>query len=130
MKNPSLLHYIPYYWHQTCEINYFYCYANELGIYLHFSFKNGTVLFSDIEKNAVTLPHSAQRKDTFLVETKENSKPQKQISKKKVYLGLLHHRLGHRSTMSILDGDTNFFGKKLISGYTLNLSAHYVRSPQ
>ena len=64
------------------------------------------VLFSGNDQNAVTFPHSAQRKHTMMVKTKENSKPQKQIPKKKISLGLLHQRLGHRSKISILDGDT------------------------
>ena len=40
---------------------------------------------------------------------KEKSKSQKQIPKNKVPLELLHQRLGHRSTKSLLDGDTEFF---------------------
>ena len=35
------------------------------------------VSFSDNKQNAVTLPHSTQRKHAFLVETKEKSKSQK-----------------------------------------------------
>ena len=34
---------------------------------------------------------------------KEKSKSQKQIPKKKVSLELFHHKLGHRSTRSLLD---------------------------
>ena len=41
-----------------------------------------------------------------MVKPKEKAKPQKQIPKKKVYLGLLHQILRHRSTSSLLDGDT------------------------
>ena len=66
-------------------------------------------LFSDNEQNVVTLPHTAQQKYEFLVKTKENSKPQKQIPKKKLSLEWLHQRLGHRSTRSLLDGDIEFF---------------------
>ena len=40
---------------------------------------------------------------------KEKSKPQKQIPKKKVFLELLHQRLGHRSKISLLAGDTEMF---------------------
>ena len=50
--------------------------------------------------------HSSQQKHAFFVKTKENSKSQKQILKNKVSLGLFHQRLGHRSTRSLLDGDT------------------------
>ena len=54
----------------------------------------------------MTLLHSAQRKHAFLVKTKEKSKPQKKIPKKKVSLELLHQRLGHISKKSLLAGDT------------------------
>ena len=60
------------------------------------------ILFSDNEQNAVTLAHSAQRKHAFLVETKQKSKSQKQIPKKKVSLELLHQRLGYISTRSLI----------------------------
>ena len=63
------------------------------------------------KKNAVTLPHSAQRKHLFLVKTKENSTPQKQIPKKKCSLGLLYQRLLHRSTSSLLSGYTVIFNR-------------------
>ena len=65
-----------------------------------------TVYFGDKKKNAVTMPHSAQRKHAFLVKTKEKEKPEKVAPKKKVALELLHHRLGHRSTISLMSGDT------------------------
>ena len=58
------------------------------------------------EQNAVTLPHSAQRKHAFLGEMKEKSKSQKKIPKKKTPLEILHQILGHRSTRSIVAGDT------------------------
>ena len=63
-------------------------------------------LFNDNEQNTVTLLHSTQRKYAFLVETKEKSTSQKQISKKKISLELLHHRLGKISTRSLLAIDT------------------------
>ena len=63
------------------------------------------VLWSKRE-NIVTLPHSAQRKNAFLGEIKEMSKKEKLQSRKKIALELLHQRLGHRSTISLLDGDT------------------------
>ena len=52
------------------------------------------------------LPHSEERKYTFLVKTKESSKPQKQIPKRKVSFELLHQWLGHMYTRLLLDGDT------------------------
>ena len=55
----------------------------------------------------MTLPHSAQRKCVFLVKIKEKSKSQKQIPKKKVYLGLLIQRLGYISTESLIAVDTD-----------------------
>ena len=41
-----------------------------------------------------------------MVKSKKKLKSQKQIPKKKVSLELLHLGLGHRSTMSLLAGDT------------------------
>ena len=57
-------------------------------------------------ENAVTLPHSAQKKHAFLGKIKEMSKTKKLPSRKKIALELLHKRLGHRSTRLLLDGDT------------------------
>ena len=68
-----------------------------------------TVYFSDKKKNTVTLPHSAQRKHTFLVKTKEKYKSKKLSPINKVSLGLLHHILGHRYTISLMAGDTANF---------------------
>ena len=65
-----------------------------------------TVYFGEKEKNAVTLPHSAQRKHAFLVKIKEMSKTKKLPSIKKIALELLHQRLGHRSTRTLFAGDT------------------------
>ena len=45
-----------------------------------------TVYFDNKGKNAVTLPHSAQRKHTFLGETKEMSKSKKLAPRNKVAL--------------------------------------------
>ena len=61
--------------------------------------------FGAKEKNTVTLPHSAQRKYTFLGKIKEMSKTKKLPSRKKIALEWLHQRLGHRYTRSLLDGD-------------------------
>ena len=65
------------------------------------------VFFSDNEQNVVILPHSAHRGNAFLVlkKKKEKSNSQNQIPKKKVYLGLLHQRLGHIKKMSLLARD-------------------------
>ena len=62
--------------------------------------------FGDKEKNAVTLPHSAQKKHAFLGEIKKMSKSKKIAPRNKVSLKLLHHRLGHRSTRSLMAGYT------------------------
>ena len=74
-------------------------YVNEFRTYLYFSQRVCTVYFGASENNAVTLPHSAQRKHEFLG-TKKLS------ARKKISLELLHQRLGHRYTISFLAGDT------------------------
>ena len=56
--------------------------------------------------NAVTLPHIAQKKHSFLGKIMENSKKNKLSARKKIAFELLHKRLGHRSTRSLLSGDT------------------------
>ena len=63
--------------------------------------------FGAKEKNAVTLPHSAQRKHAFWGEIKEISKTKKLPSRKKTALEVLHQRLGHISTRSFLAGDND-----------------------
>ena len=68
-----------------------------------------TIFFSDNKHNAVKLLHSTQRKHTFLVETKEKSKSQKKAPKRKIFLEVLHHRSGQRSTRSLLARDTENF---------------------
>ena len=57
----------------------------------NFLFHKGvfTVYFGEKEKNAVTLPHSAQRKHVLLGEMKEMSKTKKLPSRKKIVLELL-----------------------------------------
>ena len=62
--------------------------------------------FGAKEKNAVTLPHSAQRKHAFQETIMEKSNKNKLPSRKKIALELIHQRLGHRSTRSLLAGDT------------------------
>ena len=56
--------------------------------------------------NAVKLTHSEQRKHAFLRKIKEIPKKKKLPSRKKITLQLLHQRLVHRSTRSLLAGDT------------------------
>ena len=68
-----------------------------------------TVYFGAEEKNAVTLPHSAQRKHTFIGKIKNMSKKNKLPARKKIALEFLHQRLGNRSTRSLLAGDTANF---------------------
>ena len=65
-----------------------------------------TVYFGAKEKNAVTLPHSAQRKYAFIVKIMEKSKKNKLPARKKTALELLHQILGHSSTISLLAGVT------------------------
>ena len=62
-----------------------------------------TVYFGAKEDNAVTLSHSAQRKHVLQEKNQDLSK--KNLARKKIVLELLHQRLGHRSTMSLLAGD-------------------------
>ena len=70
------------------------------------SFRKGfcTVYFGDKKKSTVTLLHSAQRKHALLVKIK--SKSTKLAPWNKVALELLHHRLVHRSTRSLMAVDT------------------------
>ena len=63
-----------------------------------------TVYFGEKEDNAVTLPHSALRKHAFSGKNKDVSK--KNPARKKIALELLHQILGHRSTRSLIAGDT------------------------
>ena len=63
------------------------------------------VYFWAIEKNAVTLPHIAQRKHAFLGEIKEIPKTNKLPSRRKIALEKLHQILGHISISSLLAGD-------------------------
>ena len=68
-----------------------------------------TVYFGAENKNAVTFPHSAQRKQAFLGKAKDMSKKNKSPARIKISLELLNQRLGHRSTRSLLAGDTDNF---------------------
>ena len=65
-----------------------------------------TVYFGEDKKNAVTLPHSAQMKHAFTGKIKNMSKKNKFPARNKIALELLHKRLGHISTRSLLSGDT------------------------
>ena len=68
------------------------------------------IYFRGKEKNEVTLPYSAQQKHAFWGGIKKFSKSKKIASRKKVALEILHHRLGHRSTISLMGGDNvNFW---------------------
>ena len=60
--------------------------------------------FGAKENNAVTLPHSAVRKHAFSGNIMDVSK--KNPARKKIALELLHLILGHRSTRSLIAGDT------------------------
>ena len=64
-----------------------------------------TVYFRAKKKNAVTLPHIEQRTHAFLGKIMEKSKKNKLPARKKIALELLHQRLGHTSTRSLLAGD-------------------------
>ena len=66
-----------------------------------------TVNFGAKEKNAITLSQSAQSKHQFWGEIKKISETKKLPSRNKIALELLHQRLGHRSTKSLLAGDTD-----------------------
>ena len=65
-----------------------------------------TVYLGEDKRNAVILPHSAQRKHAFTGKIKDMSKKNKFPARKKIALELLHQRLCHRSTRSLLVGDT------------------------
>ena len=62
--------------------------------------------FGAKENNAVTLLHSAQRKHAFTGKNQDVSKKNNLPARNKIALELLHQRLGHRSTRSLLSGDT------------------------
>ena len=61
--------------------------------------------FGAKEDDAVTLPHSALRKHAFSDKFQDVSK--KNPARKKNDIELLHQRLGHRSTRSLIAGDTD-----------------------
>ena len=75
------------------------------------SFHKGfcTVYFGAKEDNAVILPHNAVRKHAFMGKSMESSKKNSKRNPKrnKIALELLHQRLGHRSTRSLIAGDTS-----------------------
>ena len=82
-----------------------YCCIQAIDYIFHKGFC--TVYFRAYKKNAVTLPHSAQRKHAFAGKIKNMSKKNKSPARKKIALELLHQILGHRSTRSLLAGDTD-----------------------
>ena len=68
-----------------------------------------TVYFGTKGKNTVTLPQNAQGNHACLGKTKQMSKTKKLPPTKKIALEFLHQRIVHRSTRSLLDGDTDNF---------------------
>ena len=68
-----------------------------------------TVYFGAKEDNPVTLLYSAVRKNTSMGKSMESSK--KNPKRKKIALELMHQRLGHKSTRSLIAGDTAIYGK-------------------
>ena len=65
-----------------------------------------TLYFVREKENEVTMPHIAQSKNVFMVKTKEKAKSKKIAHRKKVSLEWLQNRLGHISTTSLMNGDT------------------------
>ena len=67
-----------------------------------------TVYFGAKEDNAVTLAQREVRKHAFMVKSMESSKKnaKRNPKRKKISLELMHHRLRHRSTRSLMAGDT------------------------
>ena len=53
------------------------------------------VYFGEDKRNAITLPHSAQRKHAFTVKIKNMSKKNKFPARKKMAMELLHQISGH-----------------------------------
>ena len=67
-----------------------------------------TVYFGAKEDNAVNLAHCAVRKHAFMVKSMESSKKnaKRNPKRKKIALYLMHQKLGHRLTRSLMSGDT------------------------
>ena len=65
-----------------------------------------TVYFGAENDNKIALLHIAQRKHAFTGKIKDKPKKNKFPARKKIALELLHQRLGHRSTRSLVDGYT------------------------
>ena len=62
----------------------------------------------------VKLPHTTQQKHAFLIKnTRKSQNLQNQIPKKKVFLELLHQKLGNSSTRSLMEKDTSTFWKNI-----------------
>ena len=91
---------------QQLILNYYF---NEFKIYLFISKRVLYVVLWRQRENAVTLPHSAQRKHAFWVEIKQMPKTKKIAPRKNIALELLHQILEHRSTISLMTGDTDNF---------------------
>ena len=80
-------------------------YVNKFGTHMPFEKGICMVFCSANEPNTVKLPHSAQRK-LFFGKNKIKVKITKEKSQKENHLVLLNHILEHRSTKSLMDGDT------------------------
>ena len=103
----SSQHYTTYFWQQTYATGYFLIITlMNAGHTCIFHKLFCTVYFGAKDTNSVTLPHSAQSKHAFLGIIIEKPKKNKLPARKKIALELLHQRLGHRSTRSLLSGDT------------------------
>ena len=81
-------------------------YVNEFRTYLFIPKWFCIVYFGSKKNNLVTLPHSSHRKHVVWGKIKEMSKTKKLPSRKEIDLELLHQTFGHRSTRSLLAGDT------------------------
>ena len=89
-----------------------YC-VNEFGKYLFIPHRVlRCVILNKRENCSDITPQSAQRKHSFLGKTREMSKTKKLKSRKKIALELLH-QVGHRSTRSLLSGDTTNFWENI-----------------
>ena len=86
-----------------------------------------TVYFGAKDTNVVTLPLSVQRNHAFLGEMKKMSKKNKLPAREEIDLELLHQRLGHRSTRSLLAGDTANVWEYVELRIDPDIFAHHVK---
>ena len=80
-------------------------YVNKLRTYLFITQMVFYCILSSKREKCSYITTSAQRKHAFFGKIKEMSKTKKSPARKKIALELLHQRLGHRSTRSLLAGD-------------------------